>query len=223
MKTDATLQKDVMEELKWQPAIDASEIGVAVNNGIVELSGIVGTFSEKRAAEQATLRVSGVKGIAEDIQVKLALGNKRTDSEIAEAAVNSILWDTFIPSDKIKVKVEDGWITAEGSVDWLFQKNAVKNTLDKLAGVKGVSNHVTVVPHSLPADVKKKITDAFERNALIDANNIAISIEDDKLTLTGAVRSYAEKRDAEKAAWNAPGISSVENKLTVLIPSHSVI
>lgn len=218
MKTDATLQKDVMEELKWQPSIDASEIGVAVNNGIVELFGTVGSYAEKRAAENAALRVEGTKAVAEDIHVKFGVNNQRTDSEIAEAVVNTLRWDSSIPDDKIKVKVEDGWVTTEGKVDWMFQKNAVKNAVSNLSGVKGITNLVVVAPHIHPSDVQKKITAAFERNAIIDANDIKIATQDDKVTLTGTVRSYAERRDAEHAAWNVPGISSVVNKLEVIVP-----
>lgn len=218
MKTDATLQKDVMEELKWQPAIDASEIGVAVNNGIVELFGTVGSYAEKRAAENAALRVEGAKAVAEKIQVKFGVNSQRTDTEIAEAIVNTLRWDSSIPDDKIKVKVEEGWVTTEGKVDWMFQKNAVKNAVGNLAGVKGITNLVTVAPHIHPSDVQKKITAAFERNAIIDSNDIKIATQDDQVTLTGTVRSYAEKRDAEHAAWNVPGISSVINKLEVVIP-----
>lgn len=221
MKTDATLQKDVMEELKWQPAIDASEIGVAVNDGIVELSGTVGTFAEKRAAEKAALRVAGVTGVVEDIHVKLGFASERTDLEIAEAAINTLRWNSSVPKDKIKVKVEKGWVTTEGKVDWMFQKNAAKRAIDKLVGVKGVIDLVTVAPHVHPSDVQKKITAAFERNAIIDANNIHVATQGDKVILSGTVRSYAEKRDAERAAWNAPGIALVENKLDVKIPSFS--
>nr|WP_294860635.1 BON domain-containing protein [uncultured Fluviicola sp.] len=218
MKTDATLQKDVIEELKWQPAIDASEIGVAVNNGIVELFGTVGSYAEKRAAENAALRVEGTKAVAEDIHVKIGANDKRTDSEIAEAIVNTLRWDSLVPDDKIKVKVEDGWVTAEGRVNWIFQKNAVKNAVSNLAGVKGITNLVTVISHIHPSDVQKKITAAFERNAIIDANDIRIATQDDKVTLSGTVRSYVEKRDAEHAAWNVPGIASVVNELEVVVP-----
>jgi osmotically-inducible protein OsmY len=218
MKTDATLQKDVMEELKWQTAIDASEIGVAVKNGVVELFGTVGSYAEKRAAEKAALRVEGTKAVAENIRVKIGVDGQRTDSEIAEAIVNTLRWDSLIPEDKIKVKVEDGWVTTEGQVNWIFQKNAVKNAVSNLAGVKGITNLITVLSRIHPSDVQKKITAAFERNAIIDANDIKIATQDDKVTLSGTVRSYAEKRDAERAAWNVPGITSVVNNLEVVVP-----
>lgn len=223
MKTDAQLQKDVMEELRWQSAIKSPEIGVAANDGIVTLSGEVGTYAQKIAAEKAALRVAGVKAVAEDIHVHLGLTSQRTDTEIAESAVTTLRWNSSIPDDKIKVKVENGWITAEGKVDWMYQKNAVKNALSKLTGVKGVTNLVTIDSKVHPSDVQKKITAAFERNALIDANHIDVAAHDNKITLTGTVRSYAEKRDAERAAWNAPGIISVENKLEVKVPSFSEI
>jgi osmotically-inducible protein OsmY len=223
MKTDAQLQKDVMEELKWQPSIKSSEIGVAVTDGIVRLSGSVDSYAEKRDAERAALRVQGVKGVAEDIEVDLPFSSKKDDADIAKAAVNSLRWDTMVPDDRIKIRVEDGWVTAEGKVDWQYQKSAIRNVLTNLTGVAGVTNLVTVSPSVDPVDVKKKITAAFERSSAIDAGNIRVETTGQKVKLQGTVRSYAERLDAERAAWNAPGVSQVENQLVVNVPSYSVV
>jgi osmotically-inducible protein OsmY len=223
MKTDSQVQKDVMEELKWQPSIKSSQIGVSVEDGIVTLTGNVGSYPEKRDAERAALRVEGVKGVAEDIEVELPFDHKKDDADLAKAAVNTLRWDTMVPDERIKVKVENGWITAEGKVDWLYQKSAVRNALSSLTGVKGVTNLVTVAPTAHPSDIKKKIISAFERSASIDANNIRVENIGDKVMLKGSVRSYAEKLDAQRAAWNAPGVSQVENQLEVKVPSLSEI
>jgi osmotically-inducible protein OsmY len=220
MKTDSQLQKDVMDELTWQPSIKSSEIGVSVSEGIVTLSGTVDTYAQKREAEKAALRVEGVKGIAEDIVVDLPFGNKKDDSDIAKAAINALRWDTMVPDEHIKVKVDNGWVTTEGKVDWLFQKVAVNNAISNLTGVKGVTNLVTVTPRANPEDVKKKISAAFERSATIDANNIQVENIGNKILLKGSVRSYAERLDAQHAAWNAPGVAQVENLLEVKVPSY---
>jgi len=221
MKTDAEIQKNVMEELKWQPSIQSSEIGVAVTNGIVTLSGTVDNYAEKRAAERAALTVAGVKGVAEDIEVNLGFNHKKTDAEVAQAAINALKWNVLVPNDKIKVTVENGWVTTEGTVDWAYEQNAVRTAVSDITGVKGVSNLVKIAPKVNPADVKKKISAAFERSAIVDANNIHVENIGNKVTLIGTVRSYAEKREAEHAAWNAPGVATVENNLDVKIPSYA--
>nr|WP_294860646.1 BON domain-containing protein [uncultured Fluviicola sp.] len=223
MKTDSQVQKDVMEELKWQPSINSSEIGVSVKEGIVTLSGTVDQYIEKRDAEKAALRVEGVKGVAEDIEVKLSFGNKKNDADIAKAAINALHWDSMVPDNAIKVKVENGWITAEGKVDWLYQKSAVRDAISNLTGVKGVINLITINPSANPVDIKKKIVAAFDRNASIDANNIQVLNEGDRVVLKGTVRSYAERLDAQHAAWNAPGVAHVDNQLEVKIPSYSAV
>lgn len=221
MKTDAEIQKHVMEELNWEPAIHSSEIGVAVKNGVVTLSGTVDTYQEKKTAEKAALKVAGVKGIAEDIVIKLSYHDQRTDTELADAAVNALKWNVLVPSDKIKVKVENGWVTAEGMVEWAYEQHAVRDVLASITGVKGISNLVKVTPKLNPADVKKKIVAAFERSASIDANGIHIENVGDKVILTGKVRSYSEKREAEQVVWKAPGVAAVENNIEVRIPSYA--
>ncbi|OFY84498.1 MAG: ornithine aminotransferase [Bacteroidetes bacterium RIFCSPLOWO2_12_FULL_35_15] len=215
MKSDSEIQKNVMEELNWEPLLNASEIGVAVKNGVVTLSGTVNTYSKKLAAEEAAKRVLGVKAVAEDLEVLLAVHGKKTDADIAQAVINALKWHTSIPDEKIKVKVENGWVTLDGEVEWEFQRNSARTAVKNLAGVVGISNNIAIVPTLKISDVKNKITSAFQRSATIDAEKITISSEGSKVILTGKVRSYVEKRDAEKAAWLAPGVNKVENKLEI--------
>lgn len=218
MKTDAELQKDVMEELKWESSLNPSEIGVSVNNSIVTLSGTVDNFTKKIAAEKAALRVEGVKAVAEDLVVKLGTINTKTDSEIAQAIANAIKWNNIINEDKVKVKVEDGWVTLEGEVDWTFEKNAIKNSIESILGVRGISNLISISSKIKATDVKQKIMAAFHRSATLDANNIIVESVGNTIILKGIVRSYAEKQDAIRVAWNAPGVTSVDNKLVVDVP-----
>lgn len=215
MKSDSEIQKDVMEELRWEPFLNASEIGVAVKNGVVTLSGTVNTYSKKLAAEEAAKRVMGVKAVAEDIEVRLAVLGKKTDADIAQAVINALKWHTSVQDEKIIVKVENGWVTLEGEAEWEFQRNSAKNAVTNLAGVVGISNNIKIVPTLKSSDIKNKITAAFQRSATIDAERITISSEGSKVILTGKVRSYVEKRDAENAAWLAPGVNKVENKLEI--------
>lgn len=215
MKTDIEIQKDVMEELKWEPLLTASEIGVAVKQGVVTLSGTVDTYSKKEEAESAAKRVSGVKAVAEDIEVKPFATSMKNDTEIARMIADSLKWHSAVQEEKIKVKVEDGWVTLEGGVEWEYQKEAIKNTIKNLTGVKGISNLITVKPSTTARDIKQKISLAFHRSATVDAGKIDVEIRDNKAILTGKVRSWAEKNDAENATWKAPGITSIENKLLI--------
>lgn len=215
MKSDSEIQKSVMEELSWEPLLNASEIGVAVKNGVVTLSGTVNTYSKKLAAEEAAKRVLGVKAVAEDLEVIIPVLGKKTDADIAQAVINALKWHTSVPDEKIKVKVENGWVTLDGEVEWEFQRNSARTAVKNLAGVVGISNNIAIVPTLKISDVKNKITSAFQRSATIDAEKITISSEGSKVILTGKVRSYVEKRDAENAAWLAPGVNKVENKLDI--------
>ncbi|TAL57734.1 MAG: BON domain-containing protein [Bacteroidetes bacterium] len=215
MKTDAEIQKDVMEELRWEPLLNASEIGVAVKNGIVTLSGTVDTYGKKVAAEDAAKSVMGVKAVAEDIQVKLSSSGKRNDTEIAEAVMNALKWHSAVREDKIKVKVEDGWVTLEGEADWEFQRSAARSMVEDLTGVIGIINNIRIKPSVVANDIKKRINSAFHRSATVDSEKINLEVVGSKVILTGKVRSYAEKRDAENAAWLAPGINKIENKLQI--------
>ena len=216
MKTDSEIQKNVMEELKWEPFLKASEIGVAVKDGIVTLSGTVDTYGKKVSAEKAAKRVAGVKAVAEDIEVKLSSGGKRNDTEIAEAVLNALKWHSAVQEDKIKIKVEDGWVTLEGNVEWEFQRSAARTSVEHLLGVVGISNNIKIVPTLSATEVKRKISSAFQRSATVDSEKINIAVDGSKVILTGKVRSYVEKRDAEKAAWLAPVVNRVENKLEIV-------
>jgi len=215
MRTDTQIQKDVMEELKWEPLLNANEIGVAVKNGIVTLTGTVNAFNKKSAAENATQRVVGVKAVAENILVKISEEGKRNDAELAQAVLNALKWHTSVPDEKLNVKVENGWATLEGNVEWEFQRNAAISAVESLAGVIGISNKIKIVPASKSPDIRHRIMSAFHRSATVDADKVSVEIEGSKVTLKGKVRSYAEKRDAENAAWFAPGVNTVDNKLEI--------
>lgn len=222
MKTDSQIQKDVMEELKWQPLLNSSEIGVAVKNGIVTLSGQVDSYLKKAEAENAVKKVAGVKAIAEDIQIGVAPYYKHTDTDIANAVVNALKWHSGVQNEKIKIKVENGIVRMEGEVISEFQRTSIKSAVQNLAGVKGVINLINLQPAVAPADINKRINAAFHRSATIDAANVEALVSGSKVTLRGRVRSISEKEDAENAAWNAPGVVNVKNELRVDIPEHAV-
>jgi osmotically-inducible protein OsmY len=215
MKTDQEIQNDVMDELKWEPFLTASEIGVAVKNGIVTLSGTVDRYAKKIAAETAAKKVNGVKAVAEDIEVKLGTSSKKNDTEIAEAAITALKWHSAMQENKIKISVENGWVTLEGNVDWEFQRNSAKYMVENLIGVVGITNNIKLKTIVASTDVKRKIASAFHRSATVDSEKINITLEGTKVILSGKVRSIAEKKDAENAAWLAPGVNSIENKLEI--------
>ena len=215
MRTDAELKRDVMDELEWEPKVNAEVIGVAVKDGVVILSGEVDSYTEKMAAERAAQGVFSVKAIAQEIKVKLLGSFERSDGDIARAATNALEWKMSVPHDRIKVKVQDGWVTLSGQVDWSYQKNAAENAVCYLMGVIGISNQVTVKPLLKPTDIKAKIESAFQRNAMLDARRITVETRGDKVILEGIVRSYAEKKEAEQAACAAPGICEVKNNIIV--------
>ncbi|WP_152266353.1 BON domain-containing protein [Agriterribacter humi] len=220
MKSDYQIQKDVMEELKWQAFLKASEIGVAVKNGVVTLSGNVDSYSKKLAAENAAKKIAGVKAVAEDIEVGISPIYRRTDAEIAEAVLDALKWHTAVQEEKIKIKVEDGNVKLEGEVEWEYQRTMAKTAIENLAGVRFVINLITVKPKISPSDIQEKIIAAFHRSATVDSSKIRAEVEGTKVTLRGTVRSIAEKEDAENAAWFAPGVMSVVNKIEIEVPEY---
>jgi len=221
MKTDIEIQKDVVEQLKWEPFLNAAQIGVAVKDGIVTLSGQVDAYSKKVLAEKTVKKVAGVKAIAEDIQVGISPAYKKTDTEIAAAVVNAIKWHTMIPDEKIKVSVEDGNVKLEGDVEWEYQRNQAKTAVENLIGVRFVTNLVAVKPKITPYELQLKINASFQRSANIDASKITAEVIGSRVILRGKVRSFAEREDAENAVWSAPGVITVENKLVIEEPEYA--
>ena len=221
MKSDIQIQKDVMDELKWEPFLKTSEIGVAVKNGIVTLSGQVDTYSKKLSAEKAAKRMAGVKAIAEDIQIGVSPAYNKPDTEIAEAVLNALKWHTVVQEEKLKIKVENGNVTLEGEVEWEFQRINAKTAIENIAGVRSVINLITVKPKIAASDIERKISAAFHRNATIDAGKITAEVMGSRVTLRGMVRSFTEKEDAENAAWAAPGVTGIDSKLEIGVPEYA--
>jgi osmotically-inducible protein OsmY len=216
-RTDTEIQKSVLAELQWDARVQPNEVGVSVKDGVVTLSGYVDSYLKKWAAEEAAHRVKGVRAVANDIDVRLPAFSERTDADIAAAVVRALEWDAFIPIDKVDVTVAKGWVTLEGELEQQYQKEEAERAARRVTGVRGVTNLVKIKPTKpVPTDLKKKIEDALVRSAETDAERITVEVNGSTVILKGTVRSYAEKQEAARVAWSAPGVTSVENHISVV-------
>jgi osmotically-inducible protein OsmY len=215
LKTNHQLQLDVIDELSWEPSVEASDIGVVTKDGVVTLTGHVRTYAEKVAAEKAAERVEGVHAVANEVEVRIPSGARRDDAEIARAALDSLKWNVSVPDDRIKLVVEDGWVRLDGEVDWQYQRTAAEDAVRPLNGVRGVSNTIRMGLRVHAKDVRDAIAAALRRSADVEAQQIRVEAKDGKVTLRGRVHSWAERNAAEHAAWAAPGVIAVEDHLSV--------
>jgi len=212
---DNTLRQMVIDELEFEPSLDAAHIGVAAESGVVTLTGHVGSYAERISAEEAVRRVRGVKAIAQEIEVRYPFAKKTADDQIAKRAVDILEWDASVPRNRVQVEVQKGWITLLGDVDWHYQKQAAEHAVRKLSGVVGIANNIAIKPPVQPSDVKKRIEEAFKRNAELEADGIRVSVLDGKVTLEGKVKAWYERYAAEQAAWSAQGVRSVDDRIKV--------
>jgi len=215
MKTDAQLRKDIIDELDWDPSVNATHVGVAVDRGVVTLTGHIETYAEKAAIERVLQRIQGVAAIALELDVKLAPNHQRSDTELAQTLKTALGAQALVPASRIALKVEHGWVTLSGEVDWDYQRSQAERTVHASLGVVGVSNRITLKPRTIPTDVSNRIKDALARQAEREARGIEVSINGSTATLRGNVHSWAERNAAQGAAWSAPGITLVVNDLKV--------
>ena len=214
--TDMKLKQTILDALEFDPSIDAASIGVSVDNGVVTLSGHVPTYFEKMKAEEIAIAIRGVKAIAQEIEVRPAGTHLTADDEIARRVLDVLRWSTTLPADAVKVKVQGGWLTLTGAVEWNFQREAAARAVRDMSGVKGVTNNIIITPKATPADLRDRIERALKRQAELDMNNIRVEVADGAVTLEGKVHSLAERRVAEQAVWAAPGIREVRDRLSVV-------
>ena len=215
MKSDSDIERDVKDELQWDPDLDATDIAVTVKKGVVTLAGFVKSYTDKYEAEAAAKRVAGVVGLANDIEVRMPSVDERPDPEIARDAVSAIKAQLPISSQHIKVVVKNGWVTLEGQVEWQYQRSTAESAVRRLKGVKGVSNLIQLKPRVEPSEIKRKIQEAFRRNAEVDANRITVETNGGEVILKGTVRSWIEREEAERTAWSAPGVTKVDDRIVV--------
>ncbi|WP_027531831.1 BON domain-containing protein [Bradyrhizobium sp. WSM3983] len=215
MRSDSEMERDVREELKWDPDLDAEDIAISVKDGVVTLAGFTRSYSDRLEAEQAAKRVAGVHAVANDIEVRLPSIDQRPDPDIARDAIASLKAQLPISHEKIKAIVKNGWLTLEGTVEWQYQKTTAENAVRKVKGVKGVTNVISVKPAVEPTDIQRRIQEAFKRNAEVDANRITVETNGSEVILKGTVRSWIEREEAERVAWSAPGITRVDDRIVV--------
>jgi osmotically-inducible protein OsmY len=215
MRSDDDIKRDVEEELRYDPDLDATDIAVSVKDGVVTLIGFVKSYSEKWQAEQAAKRVAGVAAVANDIEVRLPDSDARPDPEIARDVVAELRTWLPVSSKNIKATVKNGWVTLEGEVEWNYQREYAEQAVRRIKGVRGISNLISLKPRAQPEDIKRKIEEAFKRSAEIDANRITVEAHGSEIVLKGTVRSWAEREEAERAAWSAPGVTNVVNEIKV--------
>lgn len=215
MNSDTQLQHDVLDALEWEPSLDASKIGVTAQDGVVTLTGSVSFYADKHEAERIAKSIVGVKAVANDIEVRLPGSSERNDTDLASAVLNALKWHTSIPEGMLKVTVRDGWVMLEGDVDWQFQRQAALDAVRFLVGVKGIGNSITLAVRPKPKDVRAKIESAFKRSAEVDAGHVRVETHDGTIVLKGKVSSWSERAEAERVAWTAPGVATVDNRLAV--------
>jgi len=216
MNSDLQLRQDVMDELKYQPSINAAQIGVAADSGVVSLTGHVGSYAEKLQAVKAARRIKGVRGVADEIEVRHEGDKKTADDEIAKRALSLLAWDIMVPGKSLQVTVRDGWVTLSGEVHWQYQKRSAEDDVRKLSGVRGVINSITLKPQVQPYDIKQKIEEALKRHAEVEARGISVSVENgNTVVLEGKVDNWDERLAVENAAWAAPGVKMVDTRLTI--------
>jgi osmotically-inducible protein OsmY len=213
--SDRTIKQAVEEELDWEPSIDAEHIGVTVEDGVVTLSGHVGSYAEKYAAEKAAKRVKGVRAIAQEIEIRFPSDKKTSDDQIAKRALDIIAWNSTIPKDKVLVKVQSGFVTLSGEVEWFYQRDDAENAVRKLAGIKGISNEIKIKSRVEASDIKQRIETALKRNAELEAGTIKVSVFNGRVTLDGKVKAWYERDLAERMAWSAPGVTSVDDHIHI--------